>query len=250
MWSPPSCRLATGDGRPSETAEDWTKGVVVVLKGIAAKFTYANVIASLALFLALSGGVVWAAGKIGPRKLKANAVTAGKIKANAVTAKKIRRNAVTTAKIRAGAVDLTKLAAGTNLVGIASGGPVAANGGAAVAVPLVGTASFTSQQGVLNLLSVEGSGSLARTGEEACQVTVVPFVNGSAWGGNDGELKLKAAQPTPDFPTGLISSAGITAPLGLAAPGTAQTVTAKVFGDPDCTPTSTVTVAIAVTRAK
>ena len=49
-----------------------------MLKRIAGKLTYANVVASLALFLALSGGVVYAAGKIGANQLKANSVTTGK----------------------------------------------------------------------------------------------------------------------------------------------------------------------------
>ena len=46
------------------------------------RLTYANVIASLALFLALGGGAVYAAShkanQVGTGKLKQNAVTAGK----------------------------------------------------------------------------------------------------------------------------------------------------------------------------
>lgn len=58
--------------------------------------TYANVIATLALFLALGGGAVWAAGKIGTKNLRANAVTGEKLKA--------------------GSVSFAKFAAGTNLL--------------------------------------------------------------------------------------------------------------------------------------
>ena len=87
-----------------------------MLRAIGKRLTYANVIASLALFLALGGGAVYAASKtnqVGTGKLKQNAVTAGKIKANAVTQTKIRNNAVTNAKLREGAVSLAKIAAGT-----------------------------------------------------------------------------------------------------------------------------------------
>src|SRR5260221_12461374 len=93
------------------------------MRAMRQRLTYANVVATLALFLALSGGVVWAAGKIGSKGLKANAVTAGKIKRNAVTNSKIRGNAVTAAKIKSGAVDFTKLAPGTNLIATATAGP-------------------------------------------------------------------------------------------------------------------------------
>src|ERR1700748_3794207 len=103
-----------------------------MLRVIGRRLTYANVIATLALFLALGGGAVWAANKasqkVGTGKLKQNAVTAGKIKANAVTQSKIRENAVTNAKIREGAVNFGKIATGTNVIAAATSTPVAVNG--------------------------------------------------------------------------------------------------------------------------
>jgi hypothetical protein len=215
------------------------------------RLNYANVIATVALFLALGGGVVWAGGKIGAKGLKANAVTAGKIKRNAVTNVKIRANAVTGPKIKNGAVSFAKLAAGANLVAAAAGGPVPASGGAPLSVPLAGTASFTPQAGTLYLLSVEAKGGeLKRVGTEPCEPTVVPFVNGSAWAVGEGTLRLRAFTPTPDEPTGLVPLAGATGPVGLTSPGVAQTVAAKVIGDSDCTSASTVSVGIAVTQSK
>jgi hypothetical protein len=58
------------------------------------------VISILALFVAL-GGSAYAAGKIGTKNIKNNAVTAAKIKKNAVTTAKIKNGAVTGAKINA-----------------------------------------------------------------------------------------------------------------------------------------------------
>jgi hypothetical protein len=215
------------------------------------RLTYANVVATLALFLALGGGVVWAAGKIGAKGLKANAVTAGKIKRNAVTNSKIRGNAVTTAKIKAGAVDFTKLAPGTNLLATASGGPAVANGLTPIDVPLAGAATFTPAAGSAAFLSVEAKGSnLARVGEKDCEPRILPFVNGSEWDIAEGTLRLRAFAPTAEQPTGLVPVTGATAPLGLTSPGVAQTVSVKLLGDPNCTASSTVSVGIAVTQAK
>jgi hypothetical protein len=221
-----------------------------VLKRIVGKLTYANVVASLALFLALSGGVVWASGKIGASKLKANSVTAGKIKRNAISAGKIRPNAVTGTKIKPGSIDFTKLAAGTTVVATASGSAVVPDSAAPVTVNLAGTSNFTTQAGTLYFLSVEAKGTPAREGKEPCEITVLPYVNGSLWGTPKGALALSAFEPTVDQPTGLVPIVGHTGPIGLISPGASQTVTLKVAGDPDCTAASTVTVGIAITQAK
>lgn len=221
------------------------------MRAVRQRLTYANVVATLALFLALGGGAVWAAGKIGSKGLKANAVTAGKIKRNAVTNAKIRGNAVTTAKIKNGAVNFAKLAPGTSLLASATGGPVPANGATPVAVPLGGITTFTPAPGTATFLSVEARGAnLARSGEKDCEPRVVPFVNGSAWGVAGGALKLRAFAPTAEQPTGLVPVSSETGPIGLTSPGVAQTVSVKVLGSPECTAASTVVVAIAVTQAK
>lgn len=73
------------------------------MKRIRKRLSYANVMASIAVFLLL-GGATAVAKKVGTKQLKAGSVTAGKIKKNAVTAAKIRNKAVTTAKIKNDAV--------------------------------------------------------------------------------------------------------------------------------------------------
>lgn len=67
--------------------------------------TYANVVATLALFIAL-GGVSWAAVKlprnsVGSAQIKKNAVTSAKIKKNAITGAKIKNNSLTGGDINA-----------------------------------------------------------------------------------------------------------------------------------------------------
>jgi hypothetical protein len=78
----------------------------------------------------------------------------------------------------------------------------------------------------------------------------VPFVNGSAWKAPEAALRLRAFAPTAGQPTGLVPVAGESGPIGLTSPGVAQTVSVQVLGDPQCTASSTVSVAIAVTQAK
>lgn len=64
-----------------------------------AKFSYANVMATIAVFLVLGGGAAVAAGglaknSVGPNQLKKNAVTTAKIKNNAVTGGKIKESSL------------------------------------------------------------------------------------------------------------------------------------------------------------
>lgn len=74
------------------------------------RLTYANVVASIALFGVLAGGGAYAATKIGPKDIKTNAVRAKHIKGKQVRAKHITNNAVLTKHISDGAVDSNKLA--------------------------------------------------------------------------------------------------------------------------------------------
>src|SRR5262249_49604905 len=146
------------------------------------RLTYANVIATLALFLALGGGAIAASqvGKksVGTPQLKANAVTTAKIKKNAVTNAKIKASSVTSDKIKDGAVTFADLAPGSTLVGTATGGPVPAYQSGVVPLPLAGTTSFTPQAGSVYFLSVEAKGALNHLSGEECNPDIVPLVNG------------------------------------------------------------------------
>ncbi|HEX4304536.1 MAG TPA: hypothetical protein VHZ54_00730 [Solirubrobacterales bacterium] len=95
------------------------------MKRFRPRLTYANVIASLALFIALGGAAV-AAGlpknSVGPNQIKKGAVTgkairkaavtSGKIAPNAVVAGKIGPNAVLPGNLGAGIINTSKIAAG------------------------------------------------------------------------------------------------------------------------------------------
>jgi hypothetical protein len=85
------------------------------MKRFRPRLTYANVIASLALFIALGGAAV-AAGlprnSVGPRQLKKGAVTARALRKQAVTAGKIAPKAVVAGKLGPNAVLPGNLGAG------------------------------------------------------------------------------------------------------------------------------------------
>ena len=77
--------------------------------------SYANVVSTLALLLALSGATAYAvdqlpAKSIGAKQLRPGAVVADKIRKNAVTAPKIEAQAVKAGKLATGAVKEAKLA--------------------------------------------------------------------------------------------------------------------------------------------
>jgi len=83
------------------------------MRKLRARLTYANVMATIAVFIAL-GGTSFAISKlpknsVGKKQLKANAVTTAKIKKSAVTKGKIKNGAVDGVKIKDGAVDGVKI---------------------------------------------------------------------------------------------------------------------------------------------
>jgi hypothetical protein len=78
---------------------------VSILKQLRTRLTYANVMSTIAAFLALGGATAIATvqlskNSVGAKQLKANAVTAAKIKGGAITTAKIGSDAVTGDKVK------------------------------------------------------------------------------------------------------------------------------------------------------
>jgi hypothetical protein len=74
--------------------------------GVQGRLSYANVVATLALFIAIGGASAFAAGHlgkntVGPKQLKKNSVTTAKIKKEAVTAAKVKKGTLTGTQINA-----------------------------------------------------------------------------------------------------------------------------------------------------
>lgn len=82
------------------------------------RLSYANVVSTLALFLALTGTLAYAASKlpnrsVGEPQLRPGAVTAEKIRTNAVTAPKIKAEAIKQGKIANGSIVAAKMTQGS-----------------------------------------------------------------------------------------------------------------------------------------
>ena len=74
------------------------------MKRLRPKLTYANVVATLALFVAVGGASAFAASQlaknsVGPKQLKKNSVTTAKVKKEAITAAKVKKGTLTGAQI-------------------------------------------------------------------------------------------------------------------------------------------------------
>lgn len=87
------------------------------MQAIRKHLTYANVMATMAVFLAL-GGSAWALSKhsVGARQLKKNAVTSAKLKKGAVTKAKIAKGAVNGAKIADASIGIGDVSASLHLL--------------------------------------------------------------------------------------------------------------------------------------
>lgn len=202
------------------------------MQGIRTRLTYANVIATLALFLALSGGVVYAAGTLGRNAVKskniaANAVKNRNLAKNAVKNKNLAKDAVTAAKVKDGTLTRTDLAAGT-----LSGLPVAdvqatvPSGTRGTPVPLTGTPAFTPEAGKSYELLLEVKGNpidADGTGFNSCFAGVSILANGHpvAFGGVFADASN--APPFNVEPVG-----GTVAPIALQEAGQPQTLSAVI----------------------
>src|SRR6476646_3774607 len=84
------------------------------MKRFKLRLSYANVISTLALFLALAGGAAFAAslGKnsVGSKQLKKNAVVTAKIKKEAVTGGKVKKDTLTGTQNNEGTLGAVPLA--------------------------------------------------------------------------------------------------------------------------------------------
>jgi hypothetical protein len=79
------------------------------------RLSYANVISSIALFLALTGGayaLTIPSNSVGAKQIKRNGVGSAEIKRNAVTSSEIRSNAITSSKVRNASLLAADFAAG------------------------------------------------------------------------------------------------------------------------------------------
>jgi hypothetical protein len=135
---------------------------MTALRRAQTKLSYANVMSTIAVFLALTTGAAYAHGLIGTKDLKNKAVTPPKLAQKAVKAGKIAPAAVKGSKIRDGAVTSSKLGpiiTRTETVTVSSGTQAGIGSACAEGELLIGGgaqwANFSSNQALVHSLPVQ-----------------------------------------------------------------------------------------------
>ena len=228
------------------------------------RLSYANVVSTIALFLALTGGVVYAASKIATKDIQRQAVTGkkiapeavknGKLADGAVKSGKLADAAVETGKLAAGAVETGKLADGAvgnaqvkddsiqpekltfpvMYVAEPTGGSQAVPAGAPEPYPLTG-GQWTQRQDAVNVIFGSGTATLAYdsgSGAGNCSVFFDIRVDGQQAGG--GQAQTDSTTPVQvEAQIGAAPGAGPTSP-------TQRTLTVQVGSNGGCEPSSTI----------
>ena len=176
------------------------------------RLTYANVVATLALVLAIGGGTVYAAIHLGKNSVRSKNIAAGAVKSS-----DLGKDAVTGAKVRNGAIATDDLAASViaklqaDVSGSATAGPTGGvNTNIASPLPLNGTTTFTPRAGDVSALAAEARFSIATTDPtEFCRPAVFLLLNGKPTrifvdpeGDANSTTLVKDPAATPPAPSG------------------------------------------------
>jgi hypothetical protein len=203
------------------------------MRNLRSRLTYANVVATLALVLALGGGTVYAAIKLGKNDVKSK-----NIAKNAVKTSDLANNAVKSPKIKDGTIGAGDLAAGViqaDVTASSTGGPQGGiNTNTTTPLPLTGTTTFTPGAGEVAAVAAEAEFTLAAVNAmNACSPAVRLFVNGQP-------TRVFVSPEESVTSTTPVSAVGRDAdgPFGLLDPGTPVTVTAALQGRAECTANS------------
>jgi hypothetical protein len=218
------------------------------------RLTYANVAATLALFLVIGGGTVYAASELGRNDVKSkniakgavktsdlatNAVTGQKVKDGSIAGEDLQDGTITAGEIQDGSITAGDIAAGVipqidaDVAGSATAGPKGAiNTNTTTPLPLSGTTSFTPNAGEVVALAAEAQFTVATTNAvQSCSPDVDVLV--------DGQDTRIFAGPSTQSTTPVVGlGRDADGPFGLVAPGTPMNITAVLRGDVDCTAAS------------
>jgi hypothetical protein len=143
------------------------------------RLTYANIVATLALFLALGGGAAYAASKVHSDDIARNAVKPANLAAGSVRTSKVFKRAITSGKLAVGAVRSNQIADGAVSPQQIADGAIGSKqiGNAAVA-------PSNLQFPVFNVASPAGGSAPVTTGPDP-----YPIAN-DTWSQNPGEINV------------------------------------------------------------
>ncbi len=177
------------------------------------RLTYANVVSTLCLFLALGGGAAFAASKVRSKDIARNAVKSVNLAPGAVKASDVFKRAITSGKLAVGAVRSNQIAdgaIGSKQIGAAAVAPsnqqfpvfyAASPSGGSVPVtpgpdpyPITG-GTWTQQPGEIDVIFGAAAATLAYddSGAGSCRVFLEVSLNGQQIGG--GEVQTSSTTP-------------------------------------------------------
>jgi hypothetical protein len=179
------------------------------------KLTFSNVVALLALFVAL-GGSAYAVSKnsVGTKQLKSSAVHSSDIANGAVTTKKIKNDAVTGAKVKESTLGEVPSAASARPTGPASGDLSGSypnptiNAGAVGASELGQIVTHTNQGSILD---VTANGSWTSSGNitASCDAGERLLAGAAHFDGGGTSSNFAIQDITPDFTANSVTGEGI-----------------------------------------
>ncbi len=179
------------------------------------RFTYANVVATLALVLAMGGGTVYAATQLGKNDVQSVNIAPGAVQSADLSPKLLK-------------------GADIDVTGSAKGGPKGGiNTDTTIPLQLKGKTSFKPKGGSVGALAAEARFTTASTDPtEFCSPAVNLLLNGEP-------TRLFVDPENEGNSTTLEKSPGRDAagPFGLLGKGKLK-ITAEILGDADCTPDS------------
>jgi len=197
------------------------------------KLSYANVVATLALVLAIGGGTVYAALRLGKDAVRSKNIAAGAVKSS-----DLGKNAVTSPKVKDGTIATGDLAASViaklraDVSGSATAGPTGGvNTNTTSPLPLSGTTTFTPRAGDVSAIAAEARFSIATTDPaQTCRPAVSLLLDGKPTRiFVDPEGEANSTTLVEDF------GRDASGPYGLVDPGEPLTITAQLRGDDNCT---------------
>jgi hypothetical protein len=215
-------------------------------------FTYANIVSTLALFLAVGGGAAYAAGRIHSGDIAPGAVRTSKIFKRAIISGKLAKGAVRSNQIASGAVDAERIspgAVGSKQIGESAVAPsnlqfpvfyaASPSGGSAPVTEgldpyPIDDSTWTQKPGEINVVFGAATATLAYdgSGSGSCQVFFVISLNGQQVGG--GEVSTESTTPQQ-----VERSVGAQPQIDPIEPITNR-LSASTGSNGDCTPDSTI----------
>lgn len=180
------------------------------------RLTYANVVATMALVLALGGGTVYAAVELGKDEVKSENIAPGAVQSADLSPKLLKKMDV-------------------DITGSAKGGPKGdVNTNTSEPLPLKGKTTLKPNRKSVAAIAAEARFTIASTDpDKFCSPGVNLLLNGRP-------TRIFVTPDSDGNSTTLVKSLGGDAggPYGLIEPKKKLKITAQIFGDEDCTPDS------------